>query len=267
MNYRQRSKEKGLFTKIVYVLGFLVLLSFVFTFVLSVFEAPKNFLAQVATPVWESENRIVSSIKNSTSFFSSKASLIEENEELEEKLASLSSLELAFRLLEQENRQLKQELGRSLEDADTVLANILVRPNKSPYDTLIIDTGANHNIRVGNKVISQEVVLLGEVVDVFPNSAKVLLYSASGVTTDVTIGEENISAEAVGRGGSNFEIEIPREVGVASSSIIMAPGSRSFTLGIVDEVQSTPQDPLKKILFKTPVNIQQLRWVTVLREE
>lgn len=266
MNYRRPSNKKKKFEKIIYIFSFVIIIFLIFPFIISTLDIPKNILVQISTPIWNSERNIILSIKDSSSFIKNKSYLIEENNILKSRLTDILSLKLENRFLKQENIQLKQELGRSAEKDNSILATILVRPNKTVYDTLIVDVGKDDGISIGDTVISEWSTLLGEVIDTFPKSSKILLYSSSDIITNVTIGEENINAEAIGMGGSNYEINIPRDIYIATSSIIIVPNRKGLILGVVDEIKKRPQDTIQKLLFKTPINIQQLKWVTIIKK-
>jgi hypothetical protein len=109
-----------------------------------------------------------------------------------------------------------------------------------------------------------EDIAFGEVIESFANESRVVLYSSAEQITNVTIGPENISAEAEGIGGGNFKIFLPRDVPVEIGELIVVPALHSDILGVVGMVRSSPSDALKEILFKTPLNVQELKWVYVI---
>jgi len=37
-------------------------------------------------------------------------------------------------------------------------------------------------------------------------------------------------------------------------------------LGAIESILTTPEDPLQTLLFRTPINIFELRWVQILQE-
>ena len=107
-------------------------------------------------------------------------------------------------------------------------------------------------------------VYLGEVSEVDPHSSKVTLYSTPGRKLSVVLGASSISAEAVGIGGGNFNIFLPREVEVKEGDIIVIPSITTNVFGIVEKVNFQDKDSFQTVLFKSPVNISELNFVDVV---
>jgi cell shape-determining protein MreC len=265
MNYRRHSKKESKGIRFIYIAGVFAIFLFLFPFLASLAGIPKNTIINNATPLWVFRNSMGVFTEGTFSLFSSKKTLIEENKKLRSDLATHAALSIEYDILKNENEELRGLLGRIEGQEDLVIASILVRPRKSPYDTLIIDIGKDNNISTGSRVVLSEDILLGEISEVFDHSSKVVLYSNPGVITQVSIGEGNITAEAKGIGGGNYEIELPRDVPIEEGASVRVLGIKGGILGIIERVESTPQDPSKKILFKIPVNIQEIEWVTVIR--
>lgn len=218
----------------------------------------------IAKPFWYLGNSISSSFGSYTYLLHSKQTLSDENTMLKEQLANMT-LKLEDRnLLVSENNELKEILGRKGE-RNLVLASILSKPNRSPYDTLIVDTGEESGIFIGQKVYVES-TLIGYVAEVYGASSKIILYSSPGESFDVFVGEGQIQAKATGRGGGNFEITLPRETAVPVGSEIALPGIKPVVLGYVEHIISDPRDPFQRILIRGPVNIQELKWVQIERD-
>jgi hypothetical protein len=178
---------------------------------------------------------------------------------------SNDALLLAVKLLSQENRELHTLLGRDGSRAARVVGRVLVRPHdKAPYDTLIIDVGSRQGIKKGNKVIIDQKTIIGEVAEVFLNESKVLLFSSAGIKTPVLVGEKNIIADAVGRGGGNYEINLPREADTPTDALVVYASAPAYVLGAINVIQETESDHFKKILFIVPTALGQIRYVDVL---
>ncbi len=223
-----------------------------------------NITHQIGKPIWGSTSILNKQFQSITAFVVSNKSLREENRLLKEELESIRITELSQNLLREENNALKEILGRK-SDRETLLAAILSRPNKTIYDTLVIDTGNNNNVRKGERVIINNIVL-GEISKVLSNTSVVTLFSSPGIETDVLIGPDDVSAKAVGRGGGNFEILLPRDIDIVVGDTIIMPGINSELFAIVEHVIVNPTDSFQKILFKNPVNIFEIKFVEIVRK-
>lgn len=177
--------------------------------------------------------------------------------------------------LEQENIELKHLLGRDVEYAsttastsiqvpkDSVLATVLRRPPYSPYDSLMIDIGTAEGVVPSDRVLAPGNVLIGKVTEVYTNTSKVELYSNPGNTYDILIGKNNITATATARGGGVFEVVLPRDSGVAVGDVVQIPSITTVTFATVTAIVAEPARAFSTVLFSSPVNINQLRWVVV----
>ncbi len=194
----------------------------------------------------------------------SKRSLIAENNALREQYSAQSIALLDRNALAEENSELKHMLGRTLR-RDTVLAAVLQKPPVSPYDTLLIDIGKDENISEGDEVIAGNSFSIGVIDAVFPHEAKVLLLSAPGKTTNVLVGGKHLLTAAVGKGGGNFEVRLPRDARVVVGDAVLLPGLSNSPLGAVAEIRVRPTDTFQTILFRLPVNLFELRHVSVVR--
>jgi len=214
--------------------------------------------------IWSSENFIFQSIRDTVKLFQSKKVLVVENEELKKQLETMVVDALAVDIVRQENVDLKEILGRT-EDKKVLLASVLRTPPFSPYDTFILDVGEDHDVQIGDYVFVGGHVLIGEIVEVNQSSSKAQLFSSPGKTVTVLIGKKPVSVEAVGRGGGNFEIILSREIPIVAGESVIVPQIDSMVLGVVGQVDMDPAKTFQKVLFSTPINIQGVRWVTVVK--
>jgi cell shape-determining protein MreC len=216
----------------------------------------------IAQPIWQIKNSLVNS--DLAEYFKSKKILIQEKSVLEEKLFLAGNDSVLNQILQVENENLKALLGRLETKQKTVLATILVRPPQTPYDSLIIDVGENFQIKVGDQVLANGNIYLGEVSEVFPRTAKINLYSTPGRKLTVELGQNPVTVEAVGVGGSNFKIFLPREVGVQIGDVIIVPSITPNVFGIVEKIDFREEDSFQTVLFRNPINLSELKFVEII---
>jgi predicted transcriptional regulator len=56
---------------------------------------------------------------------------------------------------------------------------------------------------------------------------------------------------------------IPTDLSVESGKVVLLPGIKREVVAIVDGLISVPTDPVKRVLLRSPINIQSQRWVEV----
>jgi rod shape-determining protein MreC len=210
----------------------------------------------------------VEGVINSSQLLRSKRSLVFENEDLKNKIKETEFKLLEFEFLKQENESLKELLNRETFDIkNTVLGAVLARPNVSPYDTFIIDIGESSNIEYGNDVYVSGNIFIGKVDGVYKNTSTVKLFSSPGEITPISIGLHNISANAEGMGGGNFIVELPRGTEVEKGDIITMPSIDIKLFAVIEEIEANPSDPFITILFKNPINMNDIKWVQVVKSK
>ena len=242
------------------VIGFGVFFIFIILGVLTWSGKMFNFIGR---PIWEVERSISNVFYNSNFIFRNKSSLTKENHNLIQDLADAKLSMIDYQILKNENEQLKETLGRMPSTKNFILANILAKPNHSPYDTIIIDIGSSSGINEGDMVYVNGNIPIGNIGKVYNNTALISLYTSPSEKTEGFMDGSNASVELTGRGGGNFEMIVPIELQADKGTIIYLPGNTNEVIALVDDIISKPSDPFKKVLLSSPVNIQNLKWVEV----
>jgi len=262
MSYLQdRNKEfknKKLIISFVFSL-FLILISY-FGF----WNYLGNLMHSIGGVFWKNENKVSDVFFDSSYLTKTKKSIFNENTLLTERNKELSLSMVDYNILKKENDSLKELLNRKPSDEKLTLTNILVKPNRSPYDTIVIDIGKNFNLEKGQIVFANINIPIGEIAEVYDDSSLVKMYSSPDEHTLAQIDVLNTNVDLIGRGGGNFEMLIPKELEVTEGLAVILPHLNSRVVATVVKTISSPKDPTNKILLKSPVNVQELKWVFVL---
>jgi len=165
--------------------------------------------------------------------------------------------------LEAENSQLKELFGR-LPQADTrEFGVVIARPPKTPYDSLIIDIGADHGLMQGDLVYGEMEYLIGTIDSVSNTTSVVKLFSSPDVRLDVLISSSTTPVVAEGRGSGNLYIKVPKNIPIIEGDAIIVPDFNSAVVGAAEKVDDSQGDAYSYIYFKLPVNLNSLRYVQV----
>jgi len=264
MSYLQDKKTRR--KKIIYIVFFLIIFFILFYFRISIFNGLSYVGHKVFRPVLVAGNNISEKFGGISSYFASKKSLYLENENLKNKINENVARISGYDSTLAENLYLKDILGRTSEVMDMTLALILSKPNKSPYDTLIIDAGLKQGLEVGDMVFAMGNVPIGGLSEVYESSSKVTLFSSPREKTQAVISMSNnkdIFVELVGRGGGNFEIIILQGLNLSVGDQAVLPSIRPYVLGTVETIISDPRESFTKALLVSPVNIQEIKFVQV----
>jgi cell shape-determining protein MreC len=226
-----------------------------------------SIFTTITRPFWRMEFSVGSGS------LESPQALLAENESLKTQLAALNVQQQSVQAVVNDNSELLALLGRTDASSTTVsslkpipgiiLAAVLVRPPQAAYDELIIDIGADHGITLGSKVYAPGNILIGSTTDILGQTSKVKLFSSPGETYYVLIGSSRIPATAVGRGGGQYQAEVPQASKINQGDTVSDSSISDAPFGIVTAVLANPADPFETVLFAPSVNIYQLRWVLI----
>jgi rod shape-determining protein MreC len=194
-----------------------------------------------------------------------KSSLIDQNTALKEQIKNMDAQLLELQSLKDENEKLRKELSYLPESRNVVGAQVLAKPSRSLFNSLIIDRGTDQGIQVGQVVVAQGTIGLGTISTVSKKSATVQLFAGPQFDGNLVVRNQDITVPAKGKGSGNFEIHIPREIVVADGDLLSLPEYPSLTVGVVKSISFDPRDPFQTVLARTPVNVQELRFVEVLQ--
>jgi hypothetical protein len=113
--------------------------------------------------------------------------------------------------------------------------------------------------------VAQGTIGLGVISSVSAKSATVQLFAGPQFDGDLVVRNQDITVPAKGKGSGNFEIHIPREIVVTDGDLLSLPEYPTLTVGLVKSISFDPRDPFQTVLARTPVNVQELRFVEVLQ--
>ncbi len=252
MNYIQRSKPKQKINAKILVIIVVFLLLSLFAFLFPNFL--KTFSYQISKPVWKIGSVSKLSVSWFYQFFSFRSTLTNKNLALEDELDSLKLKQVDYDALQEENKNLKEELGR-YNSSTKILAAVLSKPPESPYDTLVIDVGSKQGVALGQKVYLSQSIIVGVVTDVTPNTSLVELFSTGNRKQEATLSRTHASFTLTGRGGGNFILEVPKDTDIVWGDEFIYPGLNQSILGSVYYIDSSSQNSFKTIYIRSFTNI------------
>ncbi len=263
MSYLQNKKERN--KKIYIIASISIVVVLVLIYRKPVFGGIARGVHYVFAPLFSGASNMDSSVESWRERKRTKAYLVSENIRLSEEIARLNLEVQSVNEHQKEIDSLRELLGRVSYPQEVVLADIIVRPGVSLYDTIIVNTGKDTNIRQGAVVKAYGVIPIGYVSDVYENSSRVTLYSAPGVKTDGIVELNSLWTTLVGRGGGGFEINLPQNVVFTEGMRVIVPGESHELLATAEKIISDPRDPGQTILLSSPVNIHELTQVFIVK--
>lgn len=169
---------------------------------------------------------------------------------------------LLYSTLAQENADIRKTMNASTVPLG-VTARVLARPPRTTYDTILIDAGKNMNVHE-NDIALYQGIALGRVSAVDQSSSLVTLFSSTGVTHDVIIGEPHAVVVAKGVGGGAFELSVPHDVVVGVGDAVRFPGTGALILGVVRGISAEARDVSQTVRVALPVSFSDLDFIRVI---
>ena len=256
-SYLPKSRTKsGYLQPILILLGIFILGSIIFAFL-------GSSIIKIISPVWRSENVVSKTLGDWVSFFNTQGSLVKENAALKDKVFLLEAEVINHSNETIQKDELLRLLGRT-EEVGGIIAPVLVRPPKTPYDILVIDIGKG-NVSIGQEVRSIEGYSIGKIFEVSDRVARVKLFSSNGEELAAILEREEASIILEGQGGGSFRFELPRELNVEIGDRVLSSNISSYPLGVVEDIEVHPTDSFKEVFVSSPINIFEVRFIEIIQ--
>ncbi len=171
------------------------------------YAAVRGFFAEVTTPISSGLDWVKRSIAGTPAGIAEHWNVKAENDRLKKELADNNTLVERARTLNQENRRLREMLKLRDVTAESVVAARLVNSSASStrrYATL--NAGSWQGVKRGQPVREPD-GLIGQVIEVSPNTSRVLLIIDSSSNVPVRRTRDGLPAIATGRGDGQLDIK------------------------------------------------------------
>ncbi|MDB5265119.1 MAG: Rod shape-determining protein MreC [Parcubacteria group bacterium] len=217
-------------------------------------------LTTAATPLWQLGAAASNAIGGAESLGENKEDVVRERDELK---AEIEALKIQNQVATSEAAEVAKLVGTHGETERGILASVLARPPVSPYDTLVLDQGSNAGVTAGAFVFGPGGSPLGTIENVAPKTARALLYSAPGRSTQGWVGELSTPVTLVGASAGSFHATLPKDSPIAVGDLVYLPGSGLAPVGSVVAIDTNPSSPEVGLEIRPMTNIFSLTWVSV----
>jgi rod shape-determining protein MreC len=168
--------------------------------------------------------------------------------------------------LEKENTILKESLTVEDVHSSAITTRVIGHSPHTAINRITIDDGSNNDIAAGQVVLSEGVVV-GVVHKVHKNQSEVLLLDDQSFRLEVAFGSER----GVLKGSINGSIidRVLPDVEIKKQTLVVTAGSREIPpnvpVGRVVGQLMTPEKVFQQIQFASPVDLDRLQYVQVIR--
>jgi len=123
-------------------------------------------------------------------------------------------------------------------------------------DVFLIDKGSKDGLKEGQVVVLPQMILVGQIMKIYPNFSKVKLFTFKDFSFDVEIGAEKIAALAKGEGGLKAKIEfIPKDKQISIGDFIFTSNlsgifPKGILVGEIEEIKDSNDVVFKEAKVK-----------------
>lgn len=239
------------------------------------FPVAERLVAVVLTPFENALAKVSDRLRSSVRFVGDIATAYRDNQALKAENEQLRQQILQLNEVMAENARLKISLDykKSLPQFDFIFAAVIARDPSSWTSTVMIDRGSSDGIAKDMPVLTAD-GLIGNVVQVFPHSAKVLLLtdSNSAVGSLVQRPESRVAGIVEGADAPLLAprmVNLARDADVIKGDKIITSGlggiyPKGLLIGEVTEVVNEEGGLLKYAVLKPAANFDRLEEVQVL---
>lgn len=251
------------------VLGVILLLFFLH--LRGWFGPIERFIYDLTMPFQKFFKIIANKISDFIKLIVSISTLNRENQALKKENEKLLSNLSEFRGIKEENEILRKELGLlPWHKYRLVSAFVISFEQSGLVKSITIDKGQKDGIKNGMPVIISDGILVGQIKEASPHSAKVLLITDSESRIDAKIPESGASGIIRGKYGLDLSFEdIPQDIAVKKDDLVVTYGKSSvlpenLVIGRVQEVYSNPNDIFQKADVVPETSFSSLKIVSVI---
>ena len=231
----------------------------------------RNFFSYLAIPFYSVVNLPRNLFQTADSYFTSRKTLMLENERLHNEARVLNGKLQKFISLTAENIRLKQLLSSSTILQDSVLISELINVSPNPlHQQVVIDKGSLDGVYVGQPVIDAT-GLFGQVVESNKFQSKVILVSDSRHAVPVQINRNGVRAIAEGSGRidrlwlTNLVETTDIEVGdLLVSSGLGQRFPEGYPVGTVEYVKKDPGESFLTVAVKPSASLDRSRFLLLV---
>lgn len=230
----------------------------------------KSIVLEIISPIQKVTTIIINPFVRFIKTINKLSDILEENKLLKEKINLFLKENVNLKELERENRELRELLGSSYyEQFELKLASVIGRTKTDWKNTIFIDKGKNHNIKIDRPVISQS-GLIGKVIATSKNFSEVRLINDpnSSVASMVQKTRKTGVIQGIGDTILNMDL-IPKEAEIEIGDIIITSGlggvfPKGILIGRVYDIKNLDYKLYKSIEVLPSSNFKDLEEVLII---
>lgn len=232
----------------------------------------QDFIMMITSPFQRGFSSVAFEIQDISQFLSSIGELKRENERLEKERLQLLVENARYADVVKDNDELRKEIGLLPRNRFSLKASTVIsRDISGTGNWIVIDKGSLDGIENGMSVIVENGIFVGKIVEVFPQSAKIMLLSnpeslMSGITLDT-------DAKGIIKGeyglGLLFDMVLQTDILKAGGSVVTSglggDVPRGLLVGTLQEPRLSSDKLFQQSSILSPIRFDHIHYVFVIQ--
>jgi rod shape-determining protein MreC len=235
------------------------------------FATVRTYLNSIVSPLQYIANLPGAMLSWSADRFSSRQTLLKNNEKLTNQVTLMSEQLQRFRILEQENKNLRKLLDAPVRDSMHKMITELMAVDTSPYShQIVINKGALDGVFLSQSVLDDSGIV-GQISEVGTTNSRVLLISDVTHAIPVRIERNNVRFIAVGDGSlDSLQLQhVPHSADIEEGDILVSSGlgevfPEGYPVGTITKIIRNESRPFAEVTATPFAKLDRIKYLLLL---
>ena len=235
------------------------------------FATARTYLNSLVSPLQYIANLPGAMLSWSADRFSSRQTLLKNNEKLTNQVTLMSEQLQRFRILEQENKNLRKLLDAPVRDSMHKMITELMAVDTSPYShQIVINKGALDGVFLSQSVLDDSGIV-GQISEVGTTNSRVLLISDVTHAIPVRIERNNVRFIAVGDGSlDSLQLQhVPHSADIEEGDVLVSSGlgevfPEGYPVGTITKIIRNESRPFAEVTATPFAKLDRIKYLVLL---
>lgn len=235
------------------------------------FATARTYLNSMVSPLQYIANLPGAMLSWSADRFTSRQQLLTDNEELTNQVTLMSEQLQRFRILEQENKNLRKLLDAPVRDSMHKMITELMAVDTNPYShQIVINKGAIDGVFVSQSVLDDSGIV-GQISEVGTTNSRVLLISDVTHAIPIRIERNNVRFIAVGDGSlDSMQLQhVPHSADIEIGDVIVSSGlgevfPEGYPVGTISNIVRNESRPFAEVTATPLAKLDRIKYLLLL---
>lgn len=235
------------------------------------FATARTYLNSMVSPLQYIANLPGAMLSWSADRFTSRQQLLADNEELTNQVTLMSEQLQRFRILEQENKNLRKLLDAPVRDSMHKMITELMAVDTNPYShQIVINKGAIDGVFVSQSVLDDSGIV-GQISEVGTTNSRVLLISDVTHGIPIRIERNNVRFIAVGDGSlDSMQLQhVPHSADIEIGDVIVSSGlgevfPEGYPVGTISKIVRNESRPFAEVTATPLAKLDRIKYLLLL---